>query len=90
MSIEELLDELNIDKEPIENENGSYTIDLDSSNEFAKYSSKLDKSDLLEEDQEASNIGLETSSVQYVSDDFTVTMLANFETEEYKMIIREM
>jgi len=90
MSLDELLRQLNIDKEPVQNDNGSWTIDLDDSNEYSRYYTKLDKSDLVEEDDEASQVSVETSSIQYVNDDFTLTLLANFETEEYKLIIREM
>lgn len=90
MSIQDLLKELRIEnKEPYENENGSYTIDLDNSNEYSRYYSKLDKSDMFEEDEEASQVSIETSSIQYLSDDFIVTLMANFDTDEYKLIIRE-
>lgn len=95
MSIDELLDELNIDKEPKENENGSWTIDLDNSNEYDRYASKLRKAEdrgIIEEDQEASQAGIETSSIQYINDDedIVLTLMANFDLDEYKLIIREL
>ena len=95
MSVDELLSELNIDKEPEENENGSWTIDLDNSTEYDRYASKLRKAEdrgILEEDQEASQAGIETSSIQYVSEDedLVLTLLANFDLDEYKLIIREL
>jgi len=90
MELKELLRELHIDKEPIENENGSYTIDLDNSNEFARYYSKLDKAEFLEEDEEASQVTANTRSIQFVNDEYTITLIGNFDTDEYKMIIRKM
>ena len=95
MSVDELLSELNIDKEPEENENGSWTIDLDNSTEYDRYASKLRKAEdrgILEEDQEVSQAGIETSSIQYVSEDedLVLTLLANFDLDEYKLIIREL
>ena len=92
MTLDELLAQLRIDKEPVENDNGSYTIDLMDSNEYAKYYSRLDKSDLLFLDDEASQGDVDTSSLQYLTDeeDFVITLLANFESEEYKIIIREL
>lgn len=95
MSIDKLLDKLNIDKEPKENENGSWTIDLDNSNEYDRYASKLRKAEnrgIIEEDQEASQAGIETSSIQYINDaeNIVLTLMANFDLDEYKLIIREL
>lgn len=96
MSIDELLEKLNIYEEAIENENGSFTIELADSNQFDKFASKLRKSDLLEEDQEASQITDDVVSVQYLSDDskieedFVLTLIANFDVEEYKLVIRKL
>ena len=95
MSVDDLLKELNIDKEPYENENGSWTIDLDNSTEYDRFASKLRKAEsrgIIEEDQEASQAGIETSSIQYVNEDenLVITLLANFDLYEYKLIIREL
>ena len=48
------------------------------------------KADFLEEDEEASQVSIETSSIQFVNDNWALTLLANFETDEYKLIIREL
>ena len=90
MTIEELLQKLHINAEPMQNENGSWTIELANSNEYSKYYTKLDSCDFLEEDDEASQVAIDTSTIQYVNDDFTITLIANFDTNEYKMVIREM
>jgi len=90
MDINELLNRLNITKEPVRNDNGSFTIDIDNSNEYSSYYSKLNKADFLEQDDEASQVSIETSSIQFLSDDFTITLLADFDNDSYKMIIREM
>ena len=39
----ELLKQIGIDAEPVKGENGSYNIDIEDSNEYGKYFSKLDK-----------------------------------------------
>ncbi len=90
MNLDDLLRDLRIDKEPTENENGSYNIDLDDSNEYSRYYSKLDKADFLEEDEEASQVSIETSSIQFINDEWALTLLANFDTDEYKLIIRKL
>jgi len=89
MSLDDLLRELNINKEPIENDNGSYTLELDNSNEFAKYYTKLEKSDLFDQDDEASNVSVDTSTVQYVGDDFIITLVSDLNEDTYKMVIRK-
>ena len=90
MNLDDLLGDLRIDKEPTENEDGSCNIALDDSNEYSRYYSKLDKADFLEEDEAASQVSIETSSIQFVNDEWALTLLANFDTDEYKLIIREL
>ena len=88
--MEELLRELGIDAVPTRTDKG-YTVDIADSDEYARYYSKLDKSDRLEEDEENSQVTLENSSIQYTSDDdkYTLTLLADFDGDVYKLNIRE-
>lgn len=90
MTLDELLKKLRIEKEPIENSNGSYTIDLDDSNDYTRFYSRIINSNLFDEDDESSQVGIETSSIQFINDDFTLTLLGNWEVNEYKLIIRNM
>ena len=87
--MEEFLKELGINKEPVESEDGTLVIDIANSDEYAKYYSLLEKSDLIEEDQYSSQITLEASSIQYVNDDFTITLLSNLEADTYQLTIKE-
>lgn len=87
--MEEFLKELGINKEPTESEDGVLVIDIANSDEYAKYYSLLEKSDLVEEDQYSSQITLEASSIQYVNDDFTITLLSNLEADTYQLTIKE-
>ena len=59
--MEELLREIGIVGEPTKTEYG-YTIDIQDSDAYARVYSKLDKSDLIEEDEENSQVTLENSS----------------------------
>ena len=89
-TIDDLLRDLNIDADYTENENGSFTIDLVDSNEYSRYYSKIDKSEDFEEDEEASQVTAETSSIQFINDDYILTLIANWdEPEEYKLVIRK-
>ena len=85
----ELLKQIGIDAEPVKGENGSYNIDIEDSNEYGKYFSKLDKSDLVEEEQDASSVNFENSSIQFTNDKYTLTLLADFENDTYSLNIRE-
>ena len=85
----ELLKQIGIDAEPVKGENGSYNIDIEDSNEYGRYFSKLDKSDLIEEEQDASSVNFENSSIQFTNDKYTLTLLADFENDTYSLNIRE-
>ena len=85
----ELLKQIGIDAEPIKGENGSYNIDIEDSNEYGRYFSKLDKSDLVEEEQDASSVNFENSSIQFTNDNYTLTLIADFENDTYSLNIRE-
>lgn len=85
----ELLKQIGIDAEPVKGENGSYNIDIKDSNEYGRYFSKLDKSDLVEEEQDASSVNFENSSIQFTNDKYTLTLLADFENDTYSLNIRE-
>lgn len=88
--MEELLRKLGIVDKPTEKED-SYIIDIQDSDEYARYYSKLDKSDLLEEDDESSQVTLENSSIQYETTDgkFSLTLLADFDGDVYTLVIKE-
>lgn len=87
--MEELLRQLGIDAEPVKGENGSYNINIEDSNEYGRYFSKLDKSDIVEEEQDASSVNFENSSIQFTNEQYTLTLLADFENDTYSLNIRE-
>ena len=87
--MEELLRQLGIDAETVKGENGSYNIDIEDSNEYGRYFSKLYKSDIVEEEQDASSVNFENSSIQFTNDQYTLTLLADFENDTYSLNIRE-
>lgn len=87
--MEEFLRELGIEQEVEETDDGKLIIEIEDSNEYGRIFSKLDKSDLVDEDQESSQITLDTSSIQFESDEYLITLLANFDTDEYKLTIKE-
>ena len=85
----ELLKQIGIDAEPVKGKDGRYNIDIEDSKEYGRYFSKLDKSDLVEEEQDASSVNFENSSIQFTNDKYTLTLLADFENDTYSLNIRE-
>lgn len=87
--MEEFLKKLGIRDKGVFAPDGSYVIDISDSDAYGKYVSILDKSDVVEEDTESSQITSGPSSIQYVSEEYTVTLLADFDADTYKLIIRK-
>ena len=49
----------------------------------------IEKNKIVEKDQDASSVNCENASSQLVNDEYTVTLIADFENESYSLSIRE-
>jgi hypothetical protein len=87
--MKDFLKKLGIDGEPIKSGN-LYVIDITDSDEYGKIYSRLDKSDLVEEVADSSQMTYENASIQFESDDYLITLLADFEADNYKITIKEL
>ncbi len=67
----------------------TYVIDIDNSNEYDKMLNKLEKSDKLDVDDESCLMTIHNASTQFTSDDYIVTILANFDDDTYKLTVKE-
>ena len=67
----------------------TYIIDLDNDTQFSKVYSKLEKSDLVEPDDDYQSINLSESNIKYYNKDYEITLFANFENDTYKVIVEE-
>lgn len=67
----------------------SYVLDINDSNEYGRIYSLLDKSDLVEEDSESSQVTLDYSSIQFFNKQYTIQLIANFKDDEYRLTIKE-
>ena len=85
----DILRELNINETPEKIEEGYYAISFKDSNDYGKCYSKLEKSDLVDLDDDSSVVTYESSSLQYEGDGFEITLIADFEADTYKMTIKE-
>ena len=88
MSIEELLNKLNINLTGNQSKN-SYIIDIPNSDEYGRIYSKLDKSDIVEEYEENQMITEQGSSLMYevIDEDYIINLIADFDSDRYQLII---
>ena len=87
--MEDFLNELGIQGDFYDSKDGSKIMDIKDSNEYGKIYSKLDKTDLVYELEDSSQITLDNSSIQYQSDNYVITLIADFSQDIYKLTIRE-
>ena len=88
MSIEELLNKLNINLTGNQSKN-SYIIDIPNSDEYGRIYSKLAKSDIVEEYEENQMITEQGSSLMYevIDEDYIINLIADFDSDRYQLII---
>lgn len=85
----EFLKELGINKTAVKGSGNIYTVDIENSDEYGKIYSILDKSKLVDEIPDSSQMTYETASIQFEGDDYLITLLADFDEDTYKMTIKE-
>ena len=69
---------------------GTYVVEFESDSEYNKVFSKLDRSELLEEDPEAGSVTLSTAIVSYIAEGYTLTLISNFDNNTYELRVTEM
>ena len=89
MYLEKFLEQLGITQVGHYTKSNSYIIDIEDSGEYGKIYSLLDKSDEVEEDEDSSTINVHTSTIVYESDDFQLTLMADFDQDTYKLVCKE-
>lgn len=85
--MDEFLKELGIKDKYNVSDEGNYVIDLDEKT-FFKYESLLDKSYLVDMDEDSSNVTYETITKQYDSDEYNITLLGDLEGNTYRLVIK--
>ena len=87
--MKEFLKELGITDNGEYSKDNSYVIDIDDSDTYGKYYSKLDKSDLVDEIDDNSLLTLHNSSINFEGDNYLITLIADFEQDLYKLVCKE-
>ncbi len=90
--LRQLLHELNINEQPVQGKNNTWIIEIEDSNEYGIYYSKLEKSTILEQDEESSNVTIDGSTIQYYADKYNalVVLLADWSEDTYRLAIKMM
>lgn len=86
--IKNFLNKLGISQEGVESE-GKYVIDLGDSNAYSRVYTILDKSELVDLDVENMSMTEEESTMIYLSDNYDLTLGANFNDNKYTLTIEE-
>ena len=84
--MEELLKSIGITERGEYTKDGAYVIDIKDYNEYGKYFSLLDKSEL-EEVQDTSLITIHITSVTYISDKYQLVLQADLDEDMYKLVV---
>lgn len=86
--MEELLKSIGITAKGEYTKNGSYVVDIKDYDEYGKYYSLLDKSDI-EEVQDTAQITLHTTNITYANDDYQIVLQADLDEDLYKIVVTE-
>ena len=74
--MKELLRKIGITEAGYFSSNNNYVIDFDNSEEYNKAFSKLDRTDLVEENDDTSVINMSVSNIMYSNNDFSLNPTA--------------
>ena len=88
--MKELLSKIGITEAGYFSKDKNYVIDFESSDQFNKAFSKLDKSDLVEENEDSSVVNLNVTNVMYISEDYSLNLIADFSADTYKLVVTEL
>ena len=86
--MEELLKEIGITAKGEYTKNGAYVVDIKDYDEYGKYYSLLEKSEL-EEIQDTAQITVHTTNVTYTSEDYQIVLQADLDEDLYKLVVTQ-
>lgn len=89
MYLEKFLEKLGITQVGHYTKTDAYIIDIDDSEEYGKIYSLLDKSTEIEEDEDSSTITVHTSNIVFETDNYQLTLIADFDQDTYKLVCKE-
>lgn len=88
--MKELLTKLGINDPGYFSATDDYVIDISNSDSYNRIFGKLDKSSLVEEDEESSAANIDVSNIMYRNEKYSLNLIADFNDDTYKLIVHEM
>ena len=86
--MEELLKKIGITAKGEYTKTGAYVVDIRDYDEYGKYYSLLEKSDL-EEVQDTAQITVHTTNITYTSEDYQIVLQADLDEDLYKLVVTQ-
>lgn len=87
--MKELLNKIGITEAGHFEKDGSYVIEFETDKQYNKAFSRLDRSELLEENPDGGTVSLSASVVVYEAEKFILQLVSDFDRDEYKLIVKE-
>jgi len=84
--MEELLKQIGLNKRGSISKTGSYIIEIDNFEEYVKFYNLLDKSPLLDELEDNSQVTEHATNVTYRTDEFLINLLGDLDNDTYKLV----
>ena len=88
--MKELLTKIGITQPGYFSNNTNYVIDFDDESEYNKAFSKLDSSNEVEENNDASVINTSVSNIMYKNEDYSFNLIADFDNDAYKLVVTDL
>lgn len=88
--MKELLNKIGINQIGYYSSKNTYVIDFENSKEYDRVFSKLDKSDLVEENDDASVINVDVSNIMYMNENYSLNLIADFDSDTYKLVVTKL
>ena len=86
--MEELLKNIGITEKGEYTKDGAYIVDIKDYNEYGKYFSLLEKSEL-EEVQDTCQMTIHTTNITYASEKYQIVLQADLDEDLYKLVVTE-
>lgn len=86
--MEEFLKSIGIKEQGEYTKNGAYVVDIKNYDDYSKYFSILDNSEL-EEVQDTAQITIHTTNVTFASDKYQIVLQADLDEDMYKLVVTE-
>ena len=86
MDEKEFLKSIGITASGTYDSHANYVIELADSNDIGRMYSKLDANKDVVEDNSRSKMSYTSSQVVFINDDFDVTLISDFDSDDYKLI----